>query len=264
MEDTSPERRSQRGPDSVAALAADPDIRSRPFAVQNGSSKVNAFRRGALQSEVNAFINRAEPLPPRTNQKTGECDRVDGPVRRDRERARSGGTPEREMGEQTMNRRARIAARATTALLGVLLAAGTAPAETLFAATLDASQNVPPTGSGGTGTAVLILNDAATEVAYTVTYDGLEGVEIGAHFHRAPPGENGSILHSLPLGTPKLGVWEVTAHDVADLMAGMVYVNIHTDMYPSGEIRGDISQSTAAVSEEPLRLSWGRIKALFE
>jgi hypothetical protein len=160
--------------------------------------------------------------------------------------------------------RTRIAVGVVTIVLSLVSTTIPAEAETLFAATLDASQNVPPTGSGAIGTAILILNDSETEVAYSVTYQGLEGTEIGAHFHRAPPGENGQVLHSLPLGTPKHGVWDVTTHDVGDLNAGMVYVNIHTDMYPSGEIRGDISQSTAAISEEPVHLSWGRIKAMFE
>jgi CHRD domain-containing protein len=30
---------------------------------------------------------------------------------------------------------------------------------------------------------------------------------------------------------------------VADLMAGMYYVNIHTDAYPAGEIRGQLVKS---------------------
>jgi hypothetical protein len=132
----------------------------------------------------------------------------------------------------------------------------------VFVATLDASQNVPPTESPATGAALLVLNDAETEVAYTVTYSGLMGSEVGAHFHNAPPGENGSILHTLPMGTPKVGVWDVSLHDVGELYAGRIYVNVHSTAYFSGEIRGDITESLAAAIDE--RQSWSRIKALYQ
>lgn len=163
-----------------------------------------------------------------------------------------------------MDRQWQMTTRAATLLVAVALITSSASAETLFTATLDGSQNVPPTGSTATGTAALILNDEETEVAYTVTYEGLEGDETAAHFHQAPPGENGSVLYTLPLGTPKIGVWRVTAHDVGYLFAGEVYVNIHTTAYLGGEIRGNISESAADVSDELLALTWSRIKALYQ
>ncbi|MFH1501853.1 MAG: CHRD domain-containing protein [Candidatus Eisenbacteria bacterium] len=138
-----------------------------------------------------------------------------------------------------------------------------ARAETLFLATLDGTQSVPPTASGATGSAVLILNDAQTEVSYAISYVDLEGNEIAAHFHNGIPGENGPIMHSLPAGTPKFGTWPVDAHDVGHLLGGRVYVNVHTDLFPGDEIRGDVSLSTTAVPEGPVRMTWGKIKALF-
>jgi hypothetical protein len=158
----------------------------------------------------------------------------------------------------------REAGVAAIAVLALSLACVAARAETLFVATLDQSQNVPPTGSPGTGTAALVLNDAQTEVDYYITYSGLEGTETNAHFHNAPPGENGSILYPLPLGTPKVGTWPVTVHDVGYLLAGEVYVNIHTDLYIGGEIRGDISESSTGIKLTPLTATWARIKALYE
>jgi hypothetical protein len=152
---------------------------------------------------------------------------------------------------------------ATLVLVALTLSATeTASAETLFEATLDQSQNVPPTGSPGTGSATLILNDAQTQVDYVITYTGLIGAETDAHFHRGAPGETGSPIFFLPLGTPKFGTWDISAHDVADLFAGMIYVNIHTTAFPGGEIRGDISESSAGIEGER-SISWGRIKALY-
>lgn len=159
-------------------------------------------------------------------------------------------------------RRTAVSVLIATTLLAA--AAGVVSAETMFQATLDEAQNVPPTGSGATGTATLLLNDAQTEVDYVVTYTDLEGNEVGAHIHKAPPGQNGSPVHTLPPGTPKFGRWSVTVHDVGDLFAGLVYVNVHTDAYFNGEIRGNFSESATGLAAEPRQTSWGRIKQLFE
>lgn len=161
-----------------------------------------------------------------------------------------------------MARRSQHTIRTALFVLAAAMAAGTAHGSVTFEATVDGTQMVPPTASPATGTAVLVLNDAETEVAYTITYSGLEGAETDAHFHNAGPGQNGSVVHFLPPGNPKAGIWAVTVHDVGELYAGRVYVNIHTTLYPGGEIRGDISQSLAAAPGD--RLSWGRIKALYQ
>jgi hypothetical protein len=152
---------------------------------------------------------------------------------------------------------------ALLALVALVVAACPSSGETLFTAVIDQSQSVPPTGSGATGYAALVLNDAQTQVEYAITYENLEGAETGAHFHKAPPGETGSIVYILPLGTPKFGTWDLTAHDVGDLLAGQIYVNIHSDLYISGEIRGDISEDSTGLWSEHDEGSWGRIKALF-
>jgi len=114
-----------------------------------------------------------------------------------------------------------------------------AAAATQFTATLDGPSSGTP--SPATGTAVLVLNDAQTELSYTITYSGLLGAEVAAHFHNAPPGMNGPVMEPLPAGEPKVGVWAVTSDEVVELMAGRVYINIHTDLYPAGEIRGNVS-----------------------
>lgn len=160
-----------------------------------------------------------------------------------------------------MARRSRYMLRTALFVLIAAMAASAAHGSVTFEATLDEAQNVPPTGSPATGTAVLVLNDAMTEVAYTVTYSELQGTEVGSHFHNGAPGENGSIMHPLPMGTPKIGIWAVTIHDVGELFAGRVYVNVHSTLYFAGEIRGDITESVAAVAADPL--SWSRIKALY-
>jgi hypothetical protein len=120
-------------------------------------------------------------------------------------------------------------------------AAGTARADTTYIAVLDGLQNSPPLPQvTATGNATLVLNEAGTELSFTVTYQGLSSAEIGAHIHNARPGLNGPIAFTLPMGTPKAGIWQIPPDMVVELQAGRLYINVHTDTYSTGEIRGNI------------------------
>ena len=154
-------------------------------------------------------------------------------------------------------RLARTLALPAAAILLAAAAPAPAAADLLFTATLDGP--AAGTGSPAVGTAELVLNDARTEIAYDIRYENLQGTETGAHFHYGEPGAFGPRLLTLPLGTPKIGVWEVDAFDLEQLEAGLVYINVHTDLYASGEIRGDVS--FAAVPDETP--SWSGVKALY-
>lgn len=141
----------------------------------------------------------------------------------------------------------------------LVLAATGVSAETTFLATMDAQQDVPPlSGITATGNIVLVLNDAQTELSFTIDYQGLSSPEVGAHIHNAGPRDNGPIVFALPLGTPKVGVWQIPANYVTELLAGRLYVNIHTQNYISGEIRGNIGAPVPVENH-----TWGAIKALY-
>jgi len=140
----------------------------------------------------------------------------------------------------------------------VVMGSAAAPrAATIFTANIDGISSGTP--SPGTGTATLTLNDDETEVAYTIEFSGLLGSEVAAHFHNGVAGTTGPVLFGLAAGSPKIGVWPVGPVEVGHLFDGAVYVNIHTDLYPGGEIRGDIAFQTVPDEAQ----SWGDIKALF-
>ena len=144
-------------------------------------------------------------------------------------------------------------------IIGVFSLAGfPALADTIYSAVLDGPSS--GTTSAAFGSASLNLNSEETEVAYQIEFTGLEGNEIGAHFHNASPGQDGPRLQLLMGGSPKTGIWEVGPFEVGELNAGRVYVNIHTDAHPSGEIRGNI-EFTAVPSEAA---SWGSVKSLYQ
>lgn len=144
-------------------------------------------------------------------------------------------------------------------LLGSLLAlcSVNASAIAVFQATLTGLNEVPPNGSPAIGTGTFILNDAGTELSFDIDYTGLIGGPVsGAHFHTAPAGVNGPIVRgiTLPLPSPAgeiLGVWSSTDAQpltpalVAELFAGNIYFNIHTNGdglpdFPGGEIRDQL------------------------
>ena len=130
-------------------------------------------------------------------------------------------------------------------------------ADTLYTATLDGP--TAGTSSPAAGNATLTLNTAQTEVSYVVDYSGLQSAELGAHIHNGAPGELGPRFHLFFPGNPKVGTWVVGPFEVAELNAGRVYINVHTETNPTGEIRGNVSFSTVANDA----VSWGRIKSLF-
>ena len=144
-------------------------------------------------------------------------------------------------------------------LAALLGAAANAPAETTFVAVLNGAQNVPPLNVPGTGMATMILNDAQDQLSYALEYQDLTSPENDAHFHNAGPRDIGPVVHQMPLGTPKVGVWNIPPDMVTELFAGNIYVNIHTEVYILGEIRGSVTQATPVQSS-----TWGRIKALYE
>jgi len=142
----------------------------------------------------------------------------------------------------------------------VLLAFTTARADRVFTAMLTGSQNVPPNREvTATGNATLVLNTAHTQATYHVEYEGLSTPEIYAHIHNATPAQNGPIVFTLPPGSPKDGVWNLTPTDATELIAGRLYVNIHSDQYLSGEIRGNLMEMLLPVE----RTTWGAVKALY-
>jgi hypothetical protein len=147
--------------------------------------------------------------------------------------------------------------KTTTIVFGVMLTAlALRPAAAIeeFSATLTGAEAGTP--SPATGTATLTLNNTETQIIYSISYSGLTSPEIAAHIHRSA----GGIAFPLPLGTPKTGTWDSPpASDIELLRNGGLYINIHTQAYASGEIKGTLMRSATPV--EPS--TWGRIKSLY-
>lgn len=109
---------------------------------------------------------------------------------------------------------------------------------------LDGAQQVPPVVTAASGRCFADLNDAANALALECSHTLANPT--AAHIHQAPAGENGPVLiHLGSSGSPFALDAPLTPRDVADLVAGFLYVNIHSDFAPDGEIRGQIVDGLA-------------------
>ncbi|GAA4479765.1 hypothetical protein GCM10023157_16370 [Gluconacetobacter asukensis] len=101
-----------------------------------------------------------------------------------------------------------------------------------------AGANDHPTGSV-TGT----LNEKRNMVTYRITWRGLSGAVVAAHFHGpADPGQDAGVLAPIqgPYTSPLSGAVVLTPEQVKELRAGRVYVNLHTAARPAGEARAQL------------------------
>ena len=124
-----------------------------------------------------------------------------------------------------------------------LFAAGAAQAATEhFMATLSGPSETPPTGSAGTGMVMATLDTATKTFHYTVTYSGLTGPAMAAHFHGpAAVGAKGPpVLPVKATATPIEGEAVLSDAQISGLESGMWYFNIHTAANPGGEVRGQV------------------------
>ena len=124
-----------------------------------------------------------------------------------------------------------------------------------------------PISTVGTGSFEASLNGAGDEISYTLTYSDLEGgVVTQAHIHFGQRSVSGGVIAFLCGGStkpacpasPATVTGTITAADVIGpngqgieagsfdeavraIRAGMVYANVHTTRWPSGEIRGQVN-----------------------
>ena len=111
-----------------------------------------------------------------------------------------------------------------------------------FTVTLNGASQVPPVDTKATGTADVTIDTAAKTITWTIKDADLTGPPTMAHFHGpAAAGANAApeidISKMIDSGTAP-----ITDAQIADVVAGKVYVNIHTAKFPNGEIRGQLTK----------------------
>ena len=128
-----------------------------------------------------------------------------------------------------------------------------------FVINLSGSEEVPPVQTEATGVAE--ITPGVDSIAYSINATNIEGVT-ASHIHLGAMGENGPIVVTLfKYDTPMNEVSEngtITADNLEGPMAGKqisdlasagangtLYVNVHTEQNPNGEIRGQGGNPTS-------------------
>ena len=107
--------------------------------------------------------------------------------------------------------------------------------------TLSGDQEIPPVSTPAAGTAAIsVAADGSVTASVTVT--GMKPTV--AHIHDAAAGKNGPIV--IPLVKVSDTVWvlppgsKLTDTQLASFRAGTLYVNVHSEAWRAGEVRGQI------------------------
>ena len=130
---------------------------------------------------------------------------------------------------------------AATSILALMLASGPAFAEMLtYKVELKGTAEVPPTDSAASGTADTQVDTETKKMTWTTTHRGLSGDPTGAHFH-GPAAADAVADPAIDItANMASGSADLSDAQLADLQAGMLYVNIHSAKFPGGEIRGQV------------------------
>ncbi|HRQ72717.1 MAG TPA: CHRD domain-containing protein [Phycisphaerales bacterium] len=134
-----------------------------------------------------------------------------------------------------------------------LLAASASAQTKIYDINLTGLEEVPPNASPATGTAHIEVNVATGFVDVTGTFDGLMGSVTGAHLHGlADYGENAGILIGFTTVGGTSGTYSgsgfLSPTNLQGLLDGLTYVNVHSTVFPGGEIRGQVVPTPASLA----------------
>ncbi len=147
-------------------------------------------------------------------------------------------------------------------------------AQTTYVTVMTGANEVPVSATSATGNATVVLNAAQTQLSISCQFQSLAGTYTASHIHGpAPFGVNASVKWGFvaPAAPWVLSnanhdgtltnfiVGGITATDVANLNAGLFYVNVHSTTYPGGEIRGQLGAQPVPTTKR----TWSRVKNLY-
>ncbi len=158
--------------------------------------------------------------------------------------------------------------------LGALFATGIASADDKIRATLKGFNEVPSVSTDASGTFEATISPNGDAIDFEITYTGVQGTVTQSHMHVGQRGVNGGIVlwicgtatnpepanggntnvctspnghftgtwtgaNMQNLATQQLATGELD-EVIAAIRAGVAYVNVHSNLSPGGEIRGQV------------------------
>lgn len=139
--------------------------------------------------------------------------------------------------------------------LAALVALGTASQAAVWTLStmMTGGQEVPPNSSTASGMFTGTYNDVTNTLTVTMFhFDQFASPLTAAHVHRGATGSNGGVFVNFNAPTNFSlagGMWSyvgpstftgISEADEANIIAGNSYINVHSQQFPGGEIRGQI------------------------
>jgi len=150
------------------------------------------------------------------------------------------------------------------AIASLVLATGALAAESSFSADL---ANGGAGDEDGSGTAHITIDPDTGQVCWDLSVDNISPVT-ASHIHVGAEGEDGEVVVPLDVdgfeGT-STGCTDASDADLAAIIADPAgyYVNIHTDDFPAGAIRGQlVADSPDTAMEAPVSSPWAGLGLL--
>jgi hypothetical protein len=121
-------------------------------------------------------------------------------------------------------------------------------ADKSFQVMMDGSQEVPMAVTNAFGVGYFDLSKDLSKIKYLVVMQDLSGPLSGAHLHVGQTGASGGVVVDITgsiSGNVIAGVISNPSASLIDSMnSGSIYLNVHNSMFPNGEIRGQLLNSS--------------------
>lgn len=113
----------------------------------------------------------------------------------------------------------------------------------LFTGRLSGNNQVPTVSTSATGVMGILLNTEMNSATFNLSISGLSGNITGVHLHESPSGQNGDVVLNLTdqfLNNRISTELPVDKDLLNKLMHGNIYVNVHSEVFPDGELRAQL------------------------
>lgn len=111
---------------------------------------------------------------------------------------------------------------------------------TTYTAILSGTSQIPPNSSIASGKVLMTLSQDEKTASVTYYSDRLEGKHLYTYILGPASEKEISTNVIYPINNERIGVTTITPDELQSLKSGLLYVNVFTDKYPNGEIRGQL------------------------
>ena len=126
--------------------------------------------------------------------------------------------------------------------LALLFSAGAVAQPDTYRARLSPMPTTPQTVTTITGEGEVILTLDGNTLTVSGSFAGMNSAATMAHLHNGPPAQPGPVVHTLEITKMPAGeisaVLELSDEQVTALHNNALYIQVHSETNPAGELRG--------------------------